>query len=46
MEEAWATGELTENWGAFMDMMSHEATNEGMAEFIREHIKSVVRDPR
>ncbi len=43
-EEAWEAGELA-ILGTFNDLLVNPAANETLAEFIREKIRSIVKDP-
>ena len=44
-EAAWASGQLFEILGVFNDQMVNPASNEIVAEMIREKIRSIVLDP-
>ena len=45
LEAAWATGELFGIIGVFNDVLLNPAANEIVADFIRDKIRSIVRDP-
>ena len=45
-EAVWATGSLLGPGGTFNDLMINEASNDTIAEFIRNKIRSVVDDPQ
>ncbi len=44
-EEAWAMGELPALMMTFSDLLADEAANETAAEFVRNKIRAVVKDP-
>lgn len=44
-EAAWQVGRVNELLGAFTDLMVDESANETAAEFVREKIRSIVKDP-
>jgi cation diffusion facilitator CzcD-associated flavoprotein CzcO len=44
-EAAWRVGRVNELLGAFTDLMVDKAANETAAEFVREKIRTIVRDP-
>ena len=44
-EAAWAEGDLFALGGTFMDVMANESANALVCEFIREKIRSIVKDP-
>lgn len=44
-ENAWQVGRVNELLGAFTDLMVDKAANETAAEFVREKIRAIVKDP-
>ena len=44
-ERAWETGELFEFVGVYADVLADRAANDELAEFVRDKIRSVVKDP-
>ncbi len=44
-QAAWDTGELTALIGTYVDILVDPAANETAAEFVRDKIRSIVRDP-
>ena len=44
-EEVWKAGELITILGVYNDLLMNEAANETLAEFIRNKIRSIVKDP-
>ena len=44
-EELWELGGFRFLWGSFSDLMTNEQTNEVVAEFVRQKIREVVKDP-
>jgi cation diffusion facilitator CzcD-associated flavoprotein CzcO len=44
-EMAWQVGRVNELLGAFTDLMVDKAANETAAEFVREKIRTIVKDP-
>ena len=44
-EEVWKAGELITILGVYNDLLMSEAANETLAEFIRDKIRSIVKDP-
>ncbi|OBH50442.1 NAD(P)/FAD-dependent oxidoreductase [Mycobacterium sp. E2479] len=44
-EGAWRVGRVNELLGAFTDLMVDEAANDTAAEFVREKIRTIVKDP-
>lgn len=44
-EEAWERGELPALMMTFSDILADEAANEAVAEFVRNKIRAVVKDP-
>jgi cation diffusion facilitator CzcD-associated flavoprotein CzcO len=44
-EASWAKGELTALIGAYFDILVDPAANETAAEFVRDKIRAIVRDP-
>lgn len=44
-EHAWQVGRVNEMLGAFTDLMVDKEANETAAEFVREKIRTIVKDP-
>jgi cyclohexanone monooxygenase len=44
-QELWAKGGSARMMGAFTDLMRNEEANESLASFVREKIRSIVKDP-
>jgi cation diffusion facilitator CzcD-associated flavoprotein CzcO/acetyl esterase/lipase len=44
-ERAWEIGELFEFVGVYADVLANQAANDEVAEFVRNKIRSIVKDP-